>query len=82
MKVMLTSLLDDINIVNGDRLSTLLIEKNGLLNNLKSIWPNDSKVLFICSAPSDYVRNDNMFECMKKPFVMSGLNYSTIVFLW
>ena len=54
MKAMLTSSLGGASKVNGKRVPSVLIEKNGLLAKLKCIWPRNAKVLVICSDPGDY----------------------------
>ena len=60
MKVMLTSSLGGSSKVNGTRVPSVLIQHNGLLDNLKSIWIQDAKVLIICADPTDYVKNDSV----------------------
>ena len=54
MKVMLTSSLGGSSKVNGIRVPSILIQRNGLLDNLKSIWIADANVLIICADPSKY----------------------------
>lgn len=78
MKAMLTSWLGGSSKVNGKRVPSVLIEKNSLLSNLKSIWPQNAKVLVICADPSDYEKNDSVYTCLKVAFPMSGLAVSEI----
>lgn len=78
MKAMLTSSLGGSSNVNGKRVPSVLIEKNSLLANLKSIWPQNAKVLVICADPSDYEKNDSVYTCLKAAFPMSGLAVSQI----
>lgn len=78
MKAMLTSSLGGSIKVNGIRMPSTLIEKNGLLDKLKSIWPIDAKVLIICADPSDYEKNNSILYCLKEAFCMSGLSVSCI----
>lgn len=78
MKVMLTSSLGGSSKVAGKRVSSVLIEKNGLLAQLKTIWPQNAKVLIICAAPSDHKKNDSIYTCLKESFPMSGLPVSSI----
>ena len=78
MKVMLTSSLGGSSKVNGIRVPSVLIERNGLLDNLKSIWIADANVLIICADPSDYEKNDSVCACLKESLPMSGLSISHI----
>ena len=78
MKVMLTSSLGGSSKVNGTRVPSVLIQHNGLLDNLKSIWIQDAKVLIICADPTDYVKNDSVCACLKEAFPMSGLSVSCV----
>ena len=78
MKVMLTSSLGGSIKVNGTRVSSVLIQHNGLLDSLKSIWPQNANVLIICADPNDYDKNDSVCDCLKKSFPMSGLSVSSI----
>ena len=78
MKVMLTSSLGGSSKVNGIRVPSILIQRNGLLDNLKSIWITDANVLIICSDPSDYEKNDSVCACLKESLPMSGLSISHI----
>ena len=78
MKVMLTSSLGGSSKVNGIRVPSILIQSNGLLDNLKSIWTSDANVLIICADPSDYGKNDSVCACLKEALPMSGLSISHI----
>ncbi len=78
MKAMLTSSLGGSSKVNGIRVPSVLIQRNGLLENLKSIWIPDAKVLIICADPSDYEKNDSVCACLKDSLPMSGLSISHI----
>ena len=78
MKVMLTSSLGGSSKVNGIRVPSVLIQRNGLLDNLKSIWIADANVLIICADPSDHEKNDSVCACLKKSLPMSGLSISHI----
>ena len=78
MKVMLTSSLGGSSKVNGIRVPSILIQNNGLLDNLKSIWTTDAKVLIISAGPSDYEKNDSVCACLKESLPMSGLSISHI----
>lgn len=78
MKVMLTSSLGGSTKVNGIRVPSVLIQHNGLLNSLKSIWTQNANVLIICADPSDYDKNDSVYACLKEALPMSGLSISHI----
>lgn len=78
MKAMLTSSLGGSSKVNGMRVPSVLIQHNGLLDNLKSIWKPNANVLIICADPSDYENNDSVCACLKESLPMSGLSISHI----
>ena len=78
MKAILTSSLGGSIKVNGTRVPSILIEKNGLLERLKSIWTPDARVMIICGSPDDYEKNDSVCACLKEAFPMSGLSISYI----
>ena len=78
MKAMLTSSLGGSSKVNGTRIPSILIQYNGLLDRLKSIWIPNAKVLIICADPTDYEKNDSVCACLKESFPMSGLSISYI----
>ena len=78
MKVMLTSSLGGSSNVNGTRVPSILIQHNGLLDSLKSIWKQNASVLIICADPYDYDKNDSVCACLRESFPMSGLSISHI----
>lgn len=78
MKAMLTSSLGGSIKVNGTRIPDVLIQHNGLLDNLKSIWIPDAKVLIICANPDNHEKNDGVYACLKEALPMSGLSISSI----
>ena len=78
MKVMLTSSLGGSIKVNGTRIPDVLIQHNGLLENLKSIWIPDAKVLIICANPDNHEKNDGVYSCLKEALPMSGLSISSM----
>ena len=78
MKAILTSSLGGSIKVNGKRIPSVLIEKNGLLDKLKSFWPQDAKVLIVCADPNSYEINDSVYTCLKAAFPMSGFQVSEI----
>ena len=81
MKAMLTSSLGGASEIAGRRVPSVLIEENGLLARLKTIWPQNANVLIVCADPSDYKKNDSLYSCLKESFPMSGLPVSSIK-LW
>ena len=78
MKAMLTSSLGGAFKVNGVRVPDILIQSNGLLDNLKSIWIPDARVMIVCGNPDNYGKNDGVYGCLKEAFPMSGLSISSI----
>lgn len=60
------------------RVSSVLIQCNGLLENLKSIWIPNANVLIICADPRDYEKNDSVYTCLREALPMSGLSISHI----
>jgi len=78
MKAMLTSSLGGSFKVNGVRVPSVLIQENGLLDNLKSMWVQNAKILIIYTDPTDYEKNDSVCACLKEAFPMSGLSISCI----
>ncbi len=76
MKAMLTSSLGGAFKVNGIRVPDVLIQKNGLLDRLKSIWIQDARVLIVCANPDNHVKNDGIYACLKEALPMSGLSVS------
>lgn len=78
MKAMLTSALGGSIKVNGTRIPDVLIQRNGLLDNLKSIWQSNARVLIICANPDNHEKNDGVYACLKEAFPMSGLSISYI----
>ena len=78
MKAILTSALGGSFKVDGKRVPSVLLADNGLLNLLRDIWINNSKVMIICGSPNDYQKNDSVCECLKEAFPMSGLSISYI----
>ena len=71
MKAMLASALGATRKVNGIKVPSVLIQRNGFLERLKSIWVQNAKVLIICGDPSEYEKNDNLCANSKESFSMS-----------
>lgn len=77
MKAILTSSLVGSIIVNGKRIPTTLMEENGLLDRIKSIWSENAKVMMICGSSHDYDKNDSVYSSLKEAFLLSGLSLSS-----
>ena len=78
MKAMLTSSLGVSVKVNGIRVPDVLIQQNGLLDRLKSIWIPNARVLIICANPDNHEKNDGVYACLKEALPMSGLSISSV----
>ena len=78
MKAILTSSLGGSFKVNGKRIPSILLTDNGLLDKLKSMWADNSKVMIICASPDNYEKNDSVCACLKESLPMSGLSISYI----
>ena len=76
MKAMLTSSLGGAIKMNGKRIPDVLIQQNGLLDKLKSIWPQDARVLIVCANPDNHEKNDGVSACLKEALSMSELGVS------
>lgn len=74
MNVIITSSLGGAVRENGRRVPSVLIEQNGLLDRIRSLWPDNARVLMICASPYDHEKNDAVAECFKHSLPMSGLN--------
>ena len=78
MNIILTSSLGGSIKVNGKRIPSIFLTDNGLLDKLRELWVEDSKVMIICASPNDYEKNDSVCACLKEAFPMSGLSISYI----
>ncbi len=78
MKAMLASALGATRKVNGTKVPSVIIQRNGFLERLKSIWVQNARVLIICGDPSDYKKNDSLCNDLQESFYMSGLSVSYI----
>lgn len=78
MKTFLTSSLGGSIKVNGKRVPSVLLADNGLIDNLKKSWVENSGVMIICASPYEYEKNDSVCACLKEAFPMSGLSISYI----
>ena len=62
----------------GKRMPNQLYCYNGFLDKLQNIWIKESKVLIIAASPEDYEKNDDVCECYRKSFEMSGLSVTSV----
>lgn len=76
MNIILTSSLGGSFKVDGKRIPSILLTNNGLLDKLKELWVDNSKVMIICASPNDYEKNDSVRACLREAFPMSGLSIS------
>ncbi len=62
---------------NGKWVPSTLMDENGQLDKIKSIWKENAKVLLFCASPDDYVINDSVYYCFGEAFRLSGLSVSS-----
>ncbi len=53
-----------------------LWSKNGQLDQIKTFWRENAKVMLITAAPDNFERNDGMMSIFKYSFLMSRLSVS------
>lgn len=78
MKAILTSSLGGYRYEEGRRVADRLIERNGLVDRLRSIWPDKARVLILRADPTDYGKNDGLRNCLGEALPMSGLPLSVM----
>ena len=78
MNAVLTSSLGGAFRIDGKRVPSVLIEKNGLLDKVKSLWPEKASVLMMSASPSNYEKNDAVLDCFRRSLPMSGLEFSCL----
>ena len=78
MKTILTSHLGGARRENGARIPGVLMEQNGLLDRIRSLWPENARVLMICADPEDTGKNDAILSCFRESLPMSGLDWSSL----
>lgn len=76
MKAILTSFLGGLGNERGKLEPSFLMQQNGLIENLKSIWIHNANVLIVCADPGAHEKNDAYRNCLKEAFPMSGLQFS------
>ena len=78
MKIILTSCFWDFRLESGREVAGRLIERNGLCDTVRSVWPRGARVLIISSYPDDYPECDRVCDNMLRSFTLSGLDLSSI----
>ncbi len=76
MIAFLTSTLGDFYMM--DEMTVPLMDKNGFVKNLASVWKNGSKGLFISADPDDFRGNDRMRDEFFRAFSQSGVGFSSL----
>ncbi len=75
MKAILVSNLGTSVKIGDKRIPAPILEANGLQEKIKSIWPEEARVLLIFASPDEYERNDGIYACVRESIPMSGLGY-------
>lgn len=55
-----------------------LDERNGFVENLKTRWRENSRVLFISASPEDYLENDGAARAFEKAFSLQNMSVSEV----
>ncbi len=77
MKAILVSNLGASVKIGGRRIPAPILEANGLQEKIKSIWPEEARVLLIFASPDEYERNDGIYGCVRESIPMSGLSFAS-----
>lgn len=75
---MLASALGATRKVNGTKVPSVIIQRNGFLDRLKTIWVQNARVLIICGDPGNFKKNDDLCNDLRESFGMSGLSVSSV----
>lgn len=78
MHAILTSSLGGYAKVDGRRVPEPLPRTNGLLDRVRSFWPENTRVLIICADPAEHENNDDVRSCFQQTFPLSGLRVSSV----
>ena len=78
LKAMLASALGATRKVNGTKVPSVIIQRNGFLDKLKTIWVKNARVLIISGDPGDFKKNDSLRNNLRESFGMSGLSVSSV----
>ena len=79
MTAILTSALGGYLKIDGGRIPAALLEANGLLDTVRTLWKSGSKVMIICGSPDNHDKNDSVLSCLSAAFPISGLSISECV---
>lgn len=79
MITFLTSWAGGCDKIEGKRIPARIAEANGFLDKLKTVWPDDAKVIMICADPDDIGKNDSQLACFRESLPMSGLPVSQVL---
>lgn len=75
MIAFLTSTLGDFYMM--DEMKVGLVNKNGFIENLRSVWQGEKRGLFITADPDDHSGNDRMRDEFHRAFSDEGLVFSS-----
>lgn len=73
MTIFLTSHIGGWKRDGGAKTPVPLSPDNGLVDNLKRVWPENARVLFIAAAADSYERNDSIAEIFRQALPMTDL---------
>ena len=81
MILFMTSSPCDDHVPEGIQLPCILDESNGFVDNLRSCWKPDSRLVVICSDAYNFPLNDEMCDTFTKCFRYHGLSVSSSIML-
>lgn len=81
MNLLMTSSPCDNHVPSGVHLPCIFFEKNDFVNNLRTCWKPDSRLVVICSDAHNHPLNDEMCDTFTKCFRYHGLTVSSSVML-
>ena len=79
MVIFLTSDVGATKKENGSRVSTILNNTNGFINNLQDVIQNCDTFVFVASNPNSYSTNDDFAKLTFESFKMSGFPFSRLM---
>lgn len=74
MIAFLTSTLGDFYMM--DQMKVGLVRKNGFIENLRRVWKDGARGIFITADPDDFSGNDRMRDEFARAFLDEGLTFS------
>ena len=81
MILFMTSSPCDDNVPAGVQLPCIFFRKNAFVDNLRTHWKPDSRLVVICSDPYNFPLNDEMCDTFTKCFRYHGLTVSSSILL-